>query len=671
MLQISVLLVLLYASTATSAIVKESAIFTKINTISTSRSRWLATFVIDLDPIDQILETIEDRIEVTRQTVLNLEHNPTSTLRSVFNSFRNIEKDLLSLDNTVQQLKTRFNEHKMHRPREKRSVLPFVGDALSFLFGTVSHGDLNRIKENLNKLTRNALKLEHVVKDSLTLINVSRTAIIENRHTINVLVGRIGYINNALRNITRDHGARLDALETVLPVKFRLEAVIRELNHAIDKTIMYLEHMELQVNVLSAGKLAPSVVTPKRLQAILESIQLSLRTTVKLPVDPRKNIWLYYRFLTCSTFFDANKIIVVVPIPLLDINNEFEVYKVHNLPIPGNNSVMSRTAAQYKLEGAGFAINMDRTKYHILSEVGLQECSNPFKGFCQFTSPIYPILGHSHCITSLFIRNDRMIEVNCKAYVLTGITLPQALYLGTGAWAISTNKPLMFAITCPTDTMQHTSKSVLPSIGILRLPPACSATSQELMLTPYYHSETIYNVPQSEVLSLLSSNFSLSNIWEVFHKKTKIPEFPKLPEKLKELGSIPMSKLIDEMNSFEVVDPEESKVVNWWYIVGASLVVLIVVIVIVYRVRNGCNGTLFGLWRVRAEKGVTEPEALELVSTLAVTQDESMGRRMVDPSAPTVDNVDAESRTVDFNDVPPTPSQRKPFMGMTLLAPRA
>ena len=57
------------------------------------------------------------------------------------------------------------------------------------------------------------------------------------------------------------------------------------------------------------------------------------------------------------------KILVVVPVSLLDSNDDFEVYRVHNLPIPFNASdgVMSGSVASYQLEAEAIAVNTQRT----------------------------------------------------------------------------------------------------------------------------------------------------------------------------------------------------------------------------------------------------------------------------------------------------------------------
>ena len=61
--------------------------------------------------------------------------------------------------------------------RSNRSLLPFVGSTLSFLFGTVSEGDLNTIRTHLRRLRYNQPILNHVLYIGLLSGQSGRTNI--------------------------------------------------------------------------------------------------------------------------------------------------------------------------------------------------------------------------------------------------------------------------------------------------------------------------------------------------------------------------------------------------------------------------------------------------------------------------------------------------------------
>lgn len=72
-----------------------------------------------------------------------------------------------------------FNDYKLSREtdkksRNKRAVFGFIGDIMNSLFGTFTDADLSKIQKNVKILARNQDALTHVVKESISVLNVSR-----------------------------------------------------------------------------------------------------------------------------------------------------------------------------------------------------------------------------------------------------------------------------------------------------------------------------------------------------------------------------------------------------------------------------------------------------------------------------------------------------------------
>ena len=60
----------------------------------------------------------------------------------------------------------------------------------------MSEGDLGALRQNLHLLRDNQVGLAHVVQERLSLINVSRTRIAENRQELNFIVSEMGSLMN-------------------------------------------------------------------------------------------------------------------------------------------------------------------------------------------------------------------------------------------------------------------------------------------------------------------------------------------------------------------------------------------------------------------------------------------------------------------------------------------
>ena len=135
-------LMLLFYGLSESVLVKRNVVFQKINKITTTRSRWLVTFVIDLDPYEQLLTKLENdfvKVEESLETIekmfaatnsKGILHPENFFIGAVDNSIN----ELQYLKFSEAHLKSMFATVKSLKVRNKRSILPFIGSALSFFF---------------------------------------------------------------------------------------------------------------------------------------------------------------------------------------------------------------------------------------------------------------------------------------------------------------------------------------------------------------------------------------------------------------------------------------------------------------------------------------------------------------------------------------------------------
>ena len=159
-------------------------------------------------------------------------------------------------------------------------------------------------------------------------MNVSRTRISENRQTLNLLVSGVGIISGQVANVTQMLDNRIVQLETLLPMYLQLDALVQEIKQSLQKALIYVEHLQLQSNMLSIGKLSPGVITPSKLRDLLLDIQTRVNAPLRPPGDPKTDLWHSYKLLTCTTVVQEDKILVEVPVLTLDSNEDFEVCRV-------------------------------------------------------------------------------------------------------------------------------------------------------------------------------------------------------------------------------------------------------------------------------------------------------------------------------------------------------
>lgn len=111
-----------------------NVIFEEVKTISTTRSRWLLTFVIDLTTYEKALAKAKNDLEYPANVLHNI--NTPSNQPEHMGMRRMFQKQQTELQHSLKEYKLltmRYKNYRELRSRQKRSLIPIVGDALGFL----------------------------------------------------------------------------------------------------------------------------------------------------------------------------------------------------------------------------------------------------------------------------------------------------------------------------------------------------------------------------------------------------------------------------------------------------------------------------------------------------------------------------------------------------------
>ena len=151
---------------AVGVIIHENIVFQKVNDITSTRARWLISFVQDLRPFRYFLTRVSADIDqVADITDAMIHHYSGAKYESFSNTLKNLREEVESLDGVLTGTLQSYMDYKSLGSRTRRSVLPVVGKIMSFLFGTISESDLEDIRralkvviwgkyKNLNKITK-------------------------------------------------------------------------------------------------------------------------------------------------------------------------------------------------------------------------------------------------------------------------------------------------------------------------------------------------------------------------------------------------------------------------------------------------------------------------------------------------------------------------------------
>ena len=553
-------------------LLKESVIFKKLSDIHTSRSHWKLTLVEDLTnyvPSIIIAQSQTTHLQVELRILLahlkgNVSQSWKPELNELASDLRNLVSEIGELSSTYRDLEKLDSQPKRHR--RKRSLIPLIGTLGSYLFGMVSESDLNAIKRNVHKLFNNQNRIVHVLNESLSLMNISRGEIKQNRDKINEVIKSVEGLNYGLSRIQ----LREMEEEHMMKILVRSITALRRVRSNFWRLFRNLRTFQLQLNSLSQGRLSPIVINPETLLEILKEIKSQLRPPFILPKDPSSNLWHYYKTLTVSTAIRGGKLVMVIKIPLVDTNSRLELFELFNLHFPGEGNLATSTA-QYQIEAKGLAINYGRTEYMLLSEQDVAGCNRQLDFYCELNNVRYMTNAKRHCITSLFISDNESSKQNCETQVFLNKLLPIPQYLKDGFWAISTKEKFKMAITC--DSRNEPSIAIDSPITIFRLNDSCSATSNYFILpaSSTFKSETSLRSP-----TIRTVNVEKTTLWKPLKVNYKNLTTIKIPNALKAMKSIPLSNLVAELKNAELGEFAMNQTTPWyWYVFGFIILVLL------------------------------------------------------------------------------------------------
>ena len=94
-----------------------------------------------------------------------------------------------------------FDGHISSNNFHKRSLLPFLGDALRWLTGAATTKDVNSIKEHVNQLNEAQSTQQETLVHIVSILNITRYAPQVNMHSINVLMDKVHETSHDVNNL--------------------------------------------------------------------------------------------------------------------------------------------------------------------------------------------------------------------------------------------------------------------------------------------------------------------------------------------------------------------------------------------------------------------------------------------------------------------------------------
>ena len=175
----------------------ESVIFQPVQQAYPTHHSWIITAHVSLGHLEHHWKAFNRQLGRTWQLLHSLDQQPSvqtqllsmlqvelSNIEDMYNSGKTTIISAIKLLQTNPSFDRQSHPHICHR----RSLLPFLGDALSWLTGTATTKDINSIKTWINQLIATQSSQQETLVHINSILNVTRYATQVNRHSINTLM---------------------------------------------------------------------------------------------------------------------------------------------------------------------------------------------------------------------------------------------------------------------------------------------------------------------------------------------------------------------------------------------------------------------------------------------------------------------------------------------------
>ena len=206
-----------------------------------------------------------------------------SNIKDIYNSCKTTITSAIKLLQSNQPC-----AHIHHR----RSLLPFLGDVLSWLTGTATTKDIHSIKTRINQLITTQASQCKTLVQIVSILNITKYATQVNRCGISTLMDAVGATShdiNNLYNLTTSLATSINFHQLILHIR----SVFANLHDSINSIQTVSTHTMEYIDAATSGTLSPHVLPVMDLQRMLQHIADTLPPTLYLPISPEDTLHFY------------------------------------------------------------------------------------------------------------------------------------------------------------------------------------------------------------------------------------------------------------------------------------------------------------------------------------------------------------------------------------------
>ena len=414
---------------------RELVIFQPVLQAYPTRHSWIITAHVSLGNLECHWKLFNGQLTSTQQFLRSLDQHPsapTQLLTTLQLELSNIQDIYQSSKTTITSAINLLNSNQLQTNTQcKRSLLPFLGTALSWLTGTTTTKDICSIKTRINQFIATQSLQCNTLVHIVSILNVTRYATQVNRHSINNLIDAVHTTSqdiNNLYNLTTSLAASINFNQMILHIR----SVFANLQDSLHYLCTVSTHTMDYIDAATSGILSPHVLPVADLQRMLNHIADTLPPTLHLPISPEDTLH-FYRYLRTHVLIENKQFLLLINIPIQDRACQVTIHQIFTLDIPHGNY-----SAHYDINTRYFGITKDTTMGLELSTTQFQTCQQANGQFCYISTPFQPLANPPTCIAALYTKSKASITSKCSLQLRKTTTTTLPTQITPDVWILST-----------------------------------------------------------------------------------------------------------------------------------------------------------------------------------------------------------------------------------------
>ena len=413
---------------------------------------------------------------------------------------------------------------KLKRSRKTRGLLPFVGDAMKWAFGTSTEKDTKRLHKQIKEVEVGVGKLHHLIDLQTTIIGSLRANQKTEQANLKNLANETQQMFNSLvriqTSVTDMWITTHVTIRQEIDFSQTVASAIRTAGAAVLAHRQTVHELSQAMAHTQSGKVTPVILPLKALEATLNEIQGKLPEGWTYAQPPYKNTADLYQMLTLNALATREGWEVHISIPLR--YRPYGTYQLHKItPIP-THFVNSTTALVTIADAEYFAISSDHRLHFSMGTEDLKGCIEQRDvTYCKEFTPLIKE-QRKGCLYDAFRGNTQKTDAACRRRVLR--PPPQLYTIARNRWVYVLPEPEIFSLECVGS--QTPSKIFkLQGTGVFKLPPGCAAIGDRFIVPAHLCRTGSTQVNGSlDYLTHFEINLSMESLLDRIPEEAKVPQ---------------------------------------------------------------------------------------------------------------------------------------------------